>query len=75
MIFMVKCPGCGIEYSLGRKIFHSCDKNTIYHGVIWSKDRISRPWNCSPIENYNQPKLENKNYLRTIEKLIQVVKH
>jgi hypothetical protein len=71
---MVKCPGCGIEYSLGRKIYHSCETHEICHGVIRERDRISRQWNCNPIDKYNEPKAENKEYLKTIERLIQVIK-
>ena len=74
MIYMVKCPGCGVEYSLGRKIYHSCTDFEIYHGAVGCNDRISRPWNCNPIEEYNQPKLENEDFLKNIQKLIQVVK-
>ena len=74
MIYMVKCLGCGVEYSLGRKIYHSCAEFEIYHGVIGCNDRISRPWNCNPIEECNQPKLENDDLLKNIERLIQVVK-
>ena len=71
---MVKCPGCGIEYSLGRKIYHSCETHEIFHGVIWEKERISRKWNCVPIDKYNENKVDNKEYIETIKKLIQVVK-
>ena len=71
---MVKCPECGVEYSLGRKIYHSCVKFEIYHGVIGCNDRTSHPWNCNPIEEYTQPNLENENLLKNIERLIQVVK-
>ena len=74
MIYMVKCPGCGVEYSLGRKIYHSCAEFEIYHGAVGCNDRISRLWNCNPIEDYNQPKLENEDFLENIKKLIQVVK-
>lgn len=71
---IVKCLGCGLEYSLGRKIYHSCETHEICHGVIWEKECISRPWNCIPIEKYNEKEVERKNYLSTIEKLIQVAK-
>lgn len=74
MNFMVKCPECGIEYSLGRKIYHSCETNEICHGIIWERDRVSRPWNCNPIDKYNEPKAENKEYLKTIKRLIEIVK-
>ena len=74
MIHMVKCPRCGVEYSLGRNIFHSCTDFEIFHGCILCDDRISRPWNCIPIEEYNQPKLENVDLMKKIEKLINVVR-
>ena len=74
MIYMVKCPGCGVEYSLGRKIYHSCTDFEIYNGAVGCNDRISRPWTCNPIEECNQHKLENEAYLKNIQKLIQVVK-
>jgi hypothetical protein len=71
---MVKCPECGEEYSLGRIIYHCCESHEICHGVIWEKERISRAWNCNPIDKYNEPKPQYKDYLETIEKLIEVVK-
>ncbi|MHA2289731.1 MAG: hypothetical protein ACXABG_13180 [Promethearchaeota archaeon] len=71
---MVKCPGCGVEYSLGRKIYHSCADFEIFHGVVGCNDRMSRPWNCNPIEEYNQPKLENVGLLKNLEKLIKVLR-
>jgi len=74
MIYMVKCPGCGDEYSLGRKIYHSCAEFEIFHGVIGCNDRISHMWNCNPIEECNQPMLEKEDLLKNIERLIQVVK-
>ena len=74
MRYTVKCPYCGLEYSLGRKIYHSCESHEICHGIIWEKDCVSRPWNCNPIDKYNEPKLEHKDYLNTIEKLIEIVK-
>jgi hypothetical protein len=74
MIYMVKCPGCGVEYSLGRKIYHSCADFEIFHGVVGCNDRMSRPWNCNPIEEYNQPKLENVGLLKNLEKLIKVLR-
>ena len=75
MKYTVKCPFCGLEYSLGRKIYHSCESHEICHGIIWEKDCVSRPWNCNPIDKYNEPKLEHKDYLNTIEKLIEIVKN
>ena len=71
---MVKCPGCGVEYSLGRKIFHSCDKYQIEHGIIWCKDRIERPWNCNCLEENIKPNIERKELITSMEKLIHAVK-
>jgi len=71
---MVKCPMCGFEYSLGRKIYHSCNDFEIFHGALLCNDKICRPWNCLPIEKYNQPKLERVDLLKKVEKLIQVVR-
>ncbi|MFX1321279.1 MAG: Lrp/AsnC family transcriptional regulator [Promethearchaeota archaeon] len=50
MIFIVTCPKCGEEYSLGRKIYHSCEGYSIEHGVIFNDDRKNRPWNCVSID-------------------------
>ena len=50
MIFIVTCPKCGEEYSLGRKIYHSCEGYSIEHGVIFNDDRKNRPWNCESID-------------------------
>lgn len=47
---MVKCPKCGEEYSLGRKIYHSCEGHSIYHGAILNEERESRSWNCTCID-------------------------
>ena len=55
---LVKCPKCGIEYSLGTRIYHSCEEHEICQGVIFGDDRVCRPWNCSPIEDYNSPKID-----------------
>ncbi|MFX0074889.1 MAG: hypothetical protein ACFE96_05570 [Candidatus Hermodarchaeota archaeon] len=71
---MVKCSGCGIEYSLGRKIFHSCDENRIEHGVIWCRDRIERSWNCNPITKSNESDIERTELIAYMKKLIHVVK-
>jgi hypothetical protein len=46
-----------MEYSLGTRIFHSCDECEITHGVVFGDDRICRSWNCNPIEDYNPPKI------------------
>jgi len=48
---MVICPKCGEEYSLGRKIYHSCEGGSIEHGVIFNDDRENRPWNCLSMDN------------------------
>ncbi|UCC20670.1 MAG: Lrp/AsnC family transcriptional regulator [Promethearchaeota archaeon] len=48
---MVICPNCGEEYSLGRKIYHSCEGYSIEHGIIFNDDRKDRPWNCTCIDD------------------------
>lgn len=55
---LVKCPKCDMEYSLGTRIYHSCEEYTICHGVVFGDDRICRPWNCNSIEDFNQPKIK-----------------
>jgi Lrp/AsnC family transcriptional regulator for asnA, asnC and gidA len=51
---MVICPKCGEEYSLGRKIYHSCEGFSIEHGVIFNDDRKNRPWNCLSIDEIDK---------------------
>ncbi len=51
---MVTCPKCGEEYSLGRKIYHSCEEFSIEHGVIFNDDRKKRPWNCYCIDDVDK---------------------
>lgn len=46
-----------MEYSLGTRIYHSCGDYEICHGVVFGDDRICRPWNCIPIEDYNPPQI------------------
>ncbi|MHA2392270.1 MAG: hypothetical protein ACXAEX_09865 [Promethearchaeota archaeon] len=54
---MVICPECGEEYSLGRKIYHSCCNGfSIYHGIIGLKNSEERPWNCNNNKKPNQLK-------------------
>ncbi len=51
---MVTCPKCGEEYSLGRKINHSCKGFSIEHGVIFNDDRKNNPWNCYSIDEVDK---------------------
>ncbi|MFX1380654.1 MAG: Lrp/AsnC family transcriptional regulator [Promethearchaeota archaeon] len=52
---MVTCPKCGEEYSLGRKIYHSCCEDfSIEHGVIFNDDRKARSWNCYCIDDIDK---------------------
>lgn len=51
---MVTCPKCGEQYSLGRKIYHSCEGGSIEHGVIFNDDRKNRPWNCHSIDEVDK---------------------
>jgi hypothetical protein len=55
---LVKCPKCGMEYSLGTRIYHFCEEHSICHGVIFGDDRICRSWNCNPIEDFNRPNIK-----------------
>jgi Lrp/AsnC family transcriptional regulator for asnA, asnC and gidA len=51
LIIIVKCPKCGEEYSLGRKIYHSCEEgHEITHGVIFGDDRKDRLWNAFSLD-------------------------
>ena len=54
MIVIVTCPKCGEEYSLGRKIYHSCEGYSIGHGVIFNDDRKYRRWNCDSIDEIDK---------------------
>lgn len=51
---MVTCPKCGEEYSLGRKIYHSCEGYSIEHGVVFNDDRENRPWNCHSLDEIDK---------------------
>ncbi|MFX1388737.1 MAG: Lrp/AsnC family transcriptional regulator [Promethearchaeota archaeon] len=51
---MVICPKCGEEYSLGRKIYHSCENFSIEHGIIFNDDRKKRPWNCLCLDDVDK---------------------
>ncbi len=51
---MTTCPKCGEEYSLGRKIYHSCKDFSIEHGVIFNDDRKKHSWNCSCIDEVDK---------------------
>lgn len=71
---MVKCPKCGFEYSLGTRIYHSCEDYSICHGVIFEKERISRPWNCNPIGEREPLHLEPKKEIKMNEEFIYAIK-
>jgi len=71
---MVKCSGCGIEYSLGRKILHCCDENRIEHGVIWCRERIEQSWNCDPITKSCESDIDRTEIIASMKKLIHAVK-
>lgn len=51
---MVICPKCGEEYSLGRKIYHSCEEFSIEHGIIFNDDRQDRLWNCHCVDDIDK---------------------
>jgi hypothetical protein len=67
---MIKCPKCGEEYSLGRKIYHSCEGFSMYHGALLCGDRIERPWNCGYTTKENNLKLKVLSYLDKIKKAL-----
>ena len=67
---MVKCPKCGEEFSLGRRLVHNCEDFFIYHGAICSEDRIDYPWNCIDIKKKDVSQLSDLNYLNKIEKVL-----
>jgi hypothetical protein len=41
-----KCPECGIEYSYGRYICHSCNDSAIFSGVLLNESNTEYAWNC-----------------------------
>ena len=47
-----------MEYSLGTRIYHICEDFSICHGVVFGDDRVCRPWNCNPIEDFNQIRIK-----------------
>ena len=67
---MVKCPKCGEEYSLGRRLVHNCGDFTIFHGTICYEDRIEYPWNCIDLQKKDSSQLNDLNYLSKIEKIL-----
>jgi Lrp/AsnC family transcriptional regulator for asnA, asnC and gidA len=54
LIILVTCPKCGEEYSLGRKIYHSCEGYSISHGVVFNDDRKNRHWNCYSVDEMDK---------------------
>lgn len=52
---MVKCKSCGKEISLGRKLFHKCESNSVYFGqILKDKTTPEKNWNC--LSNCNDKK-------------------
>lgn len=44
---MLKCKSCGQEISLGRKLFHKCERNFVYFGkILKDKADSEKTWNC-----------------------------
>jgi hypothetical protein len=43
---IIKCPDCGLEYSYGWKLCHTCNTNAIFFGAIFKGDRTEYKWNC-----------------------------
>lgn len=64
---MIKCPKCGEEYSYGRKIYHSCEGFSMYHGALLCGDRIEHPWNCTYNRKNEDTKLKVLTYLNKIK--------
>ncbi|MFX1279170.1 MAG: hypothetical protein ACFFA3_07115 [Promethearchaeota archaeon] len=75
MVVIVKCPNCGEEYSLGRKIFHECDGFSIHHGVVCHGRCKDYQWNCNSEKVTNQKgRLIFNDYLSNDEKYIESYK-
>ncbi|MHA2390982.1 MAG: hypothetical protein ACXAEX_03360 [Promethearchaeota archaeon] len=43
---LIQCPTCGVEYSYGRSICHTCEENSIPFGKIFEAKPKLRRWNC-----------------------------
>ena len=43
---LIKCSECGLEYSYGRNLCHTCNVNTIFFGALFKGDRKAYKWNC-----------------------------
>jgi hypothetical protein len=43
---MIECPECGVEYSYGRKISHTCNNNSVTFGKIFELEHRGHKWNC-----------------------------
>ncbi len=46
---IIKCKECGKEYSYGKKIYHCCNGNSIYHGTLFEDNGKELFWNCETI--------------------------
>ncbi|MFW9880649.1 MAG: hypothetical protein ACFFG0_46875 [Candidatus Thorarchaeota archaeon] len=42
----IECPECGEMYSYGRKIWHTCEGNSLPFGRLFESDHKPRRWNC-----------------------------
>jgi hypothetical protein len=49
---IIKCSDCGLEYSYGRNLCHTCNFNTIFFGAIFKGDRKEYKWNCATGNKY-----------------------
>ncbi len=60
---IIKCKNCGIKYSYGRNICHTCGDNTLFFGAIFGEDESERKWNCAEcIESLiEEPELHESN--------------
>ena len=43
---MIKCKECGVEYSYGRHICHTCGTHSIPFGKLFENEYKVRKWNC-----------------------------
>ena len=44
---MIECPKCGVEYSYGRSICHTCEENSLPFGKIFKPVQRTYRWNCN----------------------------
>ncbi|MGV9172294.1 MAG: hypothetical protein ACOC44_04130 [Promethearchaeia archaeon] len=42
----VQCSSCGDRFSLGRKIYHKCEKEKKFYGALFY-ERVEHEWNSN----------------------------